>query len=71
VNWKVVVLPEFYYDLEETGDWYEQKLQGLVQIHAGVLLWSDAFESGKRKNWHRILRNWVSRSFRRVIAERR
>jgi hypothetical protein len=42
----------------------------LVQIHSGILLGSDAFESGKRKNWDRILRYWVLRSFRRVLAER-
>ena len=42
-----------------------------VQIHASVLIRGDAIESGKRKKWPRILKHWVSRSFRRVIAERR
>ena len=42
----------------------------LVQIHTSILIGSDAFESGKRKNWDRILRYWVLRSFRRVLAER-
>jgi len=38
VTWKVVVLPEFYSDLEEAGDWYEQKLQGLGSRFAGEVL---------------------------------
>lgn len=43
MNWKVVVLPEFYSDLEEAGDWYEQKLQGLGARFADELMevWSD------------------------------
>jgi mRNA-degrading endonuclease RelE of RelBE toxin-antitoxin system len=43
VNWKVVVLPEFYSDLEEAGDWYEQRLQGLGTRFAGEVLdvWAD------------------------------
>ena len=43
MNWKVVVLPEFYFDLEEAGDWYEQKLQGLGTRFAGEVLdvWVD------------------------------
>jgi mRNA-degrading endonuclease RelE of RelBE toxin-antitoxin system len=43
VNWKVVVLPEFYFDLEEAGVWYEQKLQGLGTRFAGEVLdvWAD------------------------------
>ena len=43
MNWKVVVLPEFYFDLEEAGDWYEQKLQGLGTRFAGEVLdvWAD------------------------------
>jgi plasmid stabilization system protein ParE len=43
VNWKVVVLPEFYSDLEEAGDWYEQKLQGLGARFADEVLdvWAD------------------------------
>jgi len=43
VNWKVVVLPEFYADLEEAGDWYEQKLEGLGTRFAGEVLevWAD------------------------------
>lgn len=35
MNWKVVVLPEFYSDLEEAGDWYEHKLEGLGARFAG------------------------------------
>ena len=38
MNWKVVVLPEFYSDLEEAGDWYEQKLQGLGARFADEVL---------------------------------
>jgi len=38
VNWKVVVLPEFYSDLEDAGDWYEQKLQGLGARFADEVL---------------------------------
>ncbi len=43
MNWKVVVLPEFYFDLEEAGVWYEQKLQGLGTRFAGEVLdvWAD------------------------------
>jgi len=43
VNWSVVVLPEFYADLEEAGDWYEQKLEGLGTRFAGEVLevWAD------------------------------
>ena len=43
MNWKVVVLPEFYADLEEAGDWYEQKLEGLGTRFAGEVLevWAD------------------------------
>lgn len=38
MNWKVVVLPEFYSDLEDAGDWYEQKLQGLGARFADEVL---------------------------------
>lgn len=38
MNWKVVVLSEFYSDLEEAGDWYEQKLQGLGARFADEVL---------------------------------
>ena len=38
MNWKVVVLPEFYSDLDEAGDWYEQKLQGLGARFADEVL---------------------------------
>jgi toxin ParE1/3/4 len=38
VNWKVVVLPEFYCDLEEAGDWYEHKLPGLGARFADEVL---------------------------------
>jgi plasmid stabilization system protein ParE len=43
VNWKVVVLPEFYSDLEEAADWYEHKLEGLGARFAGKVLdvWAD------------------------------
>ncbi len=43
MSWKVVVLPEFYFDLEEAGVWYEQKLQGLGTRFAGEVLdvWAD------------------------------
>lgn len=43
MNWKVVVFPEFYCDLEEAGDWYEQKLQGLGARFADEILvvWAD------------------------------
>jgi plasmid stabilization system protein ParE len=43
VNWKVVVLSEFYCDLEDAGDWYEQKLQGLGARFADEVLdvWAD------------------------------
>lgn len=43
MNWRVVVLPEFYSDLEEAGEWYEQKLQGLGTRFAGEVLdvWAD------------------------------
>lgn len=43
MNWSVVVLPEFYADLEEAGDWYEQKLEGLGTRFAGEVLevWAD------------------------------
>ena len=38
MNWKVVVLPEFYSDLEDAGVWYEQKLQGLGARFADEVL---------------------------------
>ena len=38
MNWKVVVLPEFYSELEDAGDWYEQKLQGLGARFADEVL---------------------------------
>ena len=41
----------------------------LVQIHAGILIGSDAIESGKRKKWPCILTHWVSRTCRSVIAD--
>ena len=43
MNWSVVVLPEFYADWEEAGDWYEQKLEGLGTRFAGEVLevWAD------------------------------
>jgi plasmid stabilization system protein ParE len=43
VNWNVVVLPEVYSDLEEAGDWYEQKLEGLGARFADEILvvWAD------------------------------
>lgn len=43
MNWNVVVLPDFYADLEEAGDWYEQKLEGLGTRFAGEVLevWAD------------------------------
>jgi len=43
VTWKVVVLPEFYSDLEEAGDWYENMLQGLGARFASEVLdvWAD------------------------------
>jgi len=43
VNWNVVVLPEVYSDLEEPGDWYEQKLEGLGARFADEILvvWAD------------------------------
>ena len=43
MNWNVVVLPEVYSDLEEAGDWYEQKLQGLGARFADEILvvWAD------------------------------
>ena len=43
MSWKVVVLPEVYSDLEEAGDWYEHKLEGLGARFAGEVLdvWAD------------------------------
>lgn len=43
MNWNVVVLPEVYSDLEEAGDWYEQKIQGLGARFAEEILvvWAD------------------------------
>ncbi len=43
MNWNVVVLPEVYSDLEEAGDWYEQKLEGLGARFADEILvvWAD------------------------------
>ena len=43
MNWKVVVLPEFYSDLEEAADWYAHKLEGLGARFAGKVLdvWAD------------------------------
>lgn len=43
MNWNVVVLPEVYSDLEEAGDWYEQKHEGLGARFADEILvvWAD------------------------------
>ena len=43
MNWNVVVLPEVYSELEEAGDWYEQKHEGLGARFADEILvvWAD------------------------------